>query len=31
MPDLRLNAPRDSVLWRGNVTLRGLTALPVAF
>jgi len=31
MPDLRLNAPRDSIRWRGNVTLRGLTALPVAF
>ena len=31
MPRLRLNAPRDSIRWRGNVTLRGLTALPVAF
>jgi len=31
MPGLRLNAPRESIRWRGNVTLRGLTALPVAF
>jgi len=31
MPDLRLNAPRDSIRWRGNVSLRGLAALPVAF
>ena len=31
MPALRLNAPRASIRWRGNVTLRGLTALPVAF
>jgi len=31
MPGLRLNAPRESIRWRGNVSLRGLTALPVAF
>ena len=31
MPDLRLNAPRRSIRWRGNVNLRGLAALPVAF
>jgi len=31
MPDLRLAAPRDSIEWRGNVSLRGLIALPVAF
>jgi len=31
MPNLRLNAPRDTITWRGGGTLRGLTALPVAF
>ncbi len=31
MPDLRLDAPRESISWRGNFTLRGLTSLPVAF
>jgi len=31
MPDLRLNTPRASIRWRGNVTLRGVTVLPVAF
>ena len=31
MPNLRLNAPRESISWRGNFTLRGLNSLPVAF
>ena len=31
MPDLRLNAPRNSIRWRENGILRGLDALPVAF
>ncbi len=31
MPDLRLAAARDSIEWRGDVSLRGVTALPVAF
>jgi cytochrome P450 len=31
LPNLRLNAPRNSITWRGSVNLRGLTALPVAF
>jgi len=31
MPNLRLDAPRDTVAWRGSVMLRGLRSLPVAF
>lgn len=31
MPDLRLAVPRETITWRGNFTLRGLTSLPVAF
>ena len=31
MPNLRLDAPRDSIAWRGSVMLRGLRSLPVAF
>jgi cytochrome P450 len=31
LPDLRLNAPRASLSWRGSVSMRGLTTLPVAF
>lgn len=31
LPDLRLNAPRASMSWRGSVSMRGLTTLPVAF
>ena len=31
MPNLRLNAPRESITWRASGNLRGLTALPVAF
>jgi cytochrome P450 len=31
MPNLRLAAPRETISWRGNFTLRGLTSLPVAF
>ena len=31
MPNLRLAAPRETITWRGNFTLRGLTSLPVAF
>jgi cytochrome P450 len=31
MPDLALAIPRDSVQWRGGLSLRGLTSLPVAF
>ena len=31
MPNLRLNVPRESITWRGNFSLRGLTSLPVAF
>ena len=31
LPGLRLNAAPDALEWRGNMTLRGLRALPVAF
>jgi cytochrome P450 len=31
MPNLHLAVPRESITWRGNFTLRGLTSLPVAF
>lgn len=31
LPDLRLNAPRESITWRGVLGLRGLNSLPVAF
>jgi cytochrome P450 len=31
LPNLRLDAPRDTVVWRGSVMLRGLRSLPVAF
>ncbi len=31
MPNLRLNAPRDTITWRGGFNLRGLVSLPVAF
>jgi len=31
MPHLRLAVPRETISWRGNFTLRGLTGLPVAF
>jgi len=31
MPKLRLDAPRETITWRGNSTLRGLISLPVAF
>ncbi len=31
MPRLQLAIPREEVKWRGNVTLRGLTSLPVTF
>jgi cytochrome P450 len=31
MPNLWLNAPRESITWRASGNLRGLAALPVAF
>lgn len=31
LPGLRLNAAPDTLQWRGNMTLRGLQTLPVAF
>lgn len=31
LPGLRLNAPPATLPWRGNMALRGLQALPVAF
>ncbi|MBO0793751.1 MAG: cytochrome P450, partial [Ktedonobacteraceae bacterium] len=31
MPNLRLNAPRDSITWRVSGGLRGLNSLPVVF
>jgi cytochrome P450 len=31
MPKLRLTVARETITWRGNFTLRGLTSLPVAF
>jgi cytochrome P450 len=31
MPNLRLRVPRDTLVWRGGTTLRGLVSLPVAF
>lgn len=31
MPGLRLNTPRESIVWHGRLGLRGLTSLPVAF
>ena len=31
LPNLRLNAPRESITWRASANLRGLTALPVSF
>ena len=31
MPNLHLNAPRESITWHGSLGLRGLTSLPVAF
>jgi cytochrome P450 len=31
MPDLRLNVPRESIVWHGVLGLRGLDNLPVAF
>jgi cytochrome P450 len=31
MPNLRLAQARETITWRGNFTLRGLTSLPVAF
>jgi cytochrome P450 len=31
MPNLRLNAPRESIVWRGGFVLRGVSSLPVAF
>jgi cytochrome P450 len=31
MPNLHLGVPRESITWRGNLNLRGVTALPVAF
>jgi cytochrome P450 len=31
LPNLHLDAPRDSIKWRGGFNLRGLTSLPVAF
>ena len=31
MPNLRLNTLRESITWRGNLGLRGLTSLPIAF
>jgi cytochrome P450 len=30
MPNIRLNAPRESITWRGGFNLRGLRSLPVA-
>jgi len=30
-PDLRLSVPRDALVWRRSVPLRGLQSLPVAF
>ena len=31
MPNLRLDAPRDTIAWRGTVMLRSLRSLPVTF
>jgi cytochrome P450 len=31
MSNLRLNAPRETLRWRGDLFLRGLASLPVAF
>lgn len=31
LPKLRLAIPRDSVQWRGNFSLHGISSLPVAF
>lgn len=31
MPNLRLNAPRESITWHGSLGLRGLSSLPVIF
>jgi cytochrome P450 len=31
MPDLRLSVPRESITWRADSNLRGVTALPVSF
>jgi cytochrome P450 len=31
LPQLRLNAPHESITWRVSANLRGLTALPVSF
>jgi cytochrome P450 len=31
MPNLRLNAPRESITWYGVRDVRGLTSLPVVF
>ena len=31
LPDVRLALPRDEVIWRGHLSLRGISSLPVAF
>lgn len=31
MPELRLNVPRESIVWHGVLGLRGIDSLPVAF
>ena len=31
LPNLRMNAPRESITWYGGFNVRGLTSLPVAF
>lgn len=31
LPNLRLNAPRESITWHGRLGLRGIDSLPVAF
>jgi cytochrome P450 len=31
LPNLRLDAPRDAITWRGNFSLHGINSLPVAF
>jgi cytochrome P450 len=31
LPDIRLDMPRDAVIWKGNLFLHGISSLPVAF
>ena len=31
LPDVRLALPRDEVMWRGDLNLRGVSSLPVVF